>query len=391
MVSAAEFFSLSNPLFLDGVVSVVLYAVYRLLLKRFPRIAEGIKEASLVFLVFMFYDASRYFALNAESVAKHNAELVIAFENKTHLDIEIPLQKMVLKHPDFAKFLNSFYLGAHWGGLVIFFVWAYARVLFAPAAKRERRRSEYVTARGRFIIMNILAAISFMAYPCAPPRYFTDLGYVDTLQSVSKTDVYSNTRRFVNPFAAMPSMHQGYSLLFALTICIMLRSEIFASATEADESDDESASNSPSEKTLDFETASRRAALREYVSDLARRYRSYRVLSPETRRSPRRLSLVALLPCVLIAYPMFMFVVIVGTGNHFTLDALAGASAFGLACLLTPLVARLFALVDEKVVQRASLALTQASVRMLGEKGVDIEMGMKGEKEEKQGFLAETA
>jgi hypothetical protein len=391
MVTAAEFFSLSNPLFLDGVVSVVLYAVYRLLLKRFPRIAEGIKEASLVFLVFMFYDASRYFALNAESVAKHNAELVIAFENKTHLDIEIPLQKMVLKHPDFAKFLNSFYLGAHWGGLVIFFVWAYARVLFAPAAKRERRRSEYVTARGRFIIMNILAAISFMAYPCAPPRYFTDLGYVDTLQSVSKTDVYSNTRRFVNPFAAMPSMHQGYSLLFALTIVIMLRSEIFASATEADDSDEESAPNSPVEKTLDFED-SRRAAVREYFSDFARRYRAYRVLSPETRRSPRRLQLVALLPCVLIAYPMFMFVVIVGTGNHFTLDALAGASAFALACLLTPLVGRLIKLVDERIVQRASLALTQASVRMLGEKGVDIEMGgVKGEKEEKQGFLAETA
>lgn len=64
MVNALEFFKFSNPLFLDAFVAIVLYAVYRLLAKRLPRISEGIKEASLVFLVFMCYDASRYFALD---------------------------------------------------------------------------------------------------------------------------------------------------------------------------------------------------------------------------------------------------------------------------------------------------------------------------------------
>jgi len=310
----------------------------------------------------------------------HNARLVIGFEDTTHINIEIRLQKIILRYQNFAKFLNSFYLGAHWGGLVIFFVWAYARVLFAPASKQERRRSEYVTARGRFILMNMLAAISFMAFPCAPPRYFSDLGYTDTLQSVSHADVYSNTRRFVNPFAAMPSMHQGYSLLFALTVVIMLRSEIFASATEPSESDDESTSE---EKQADFEDSGR-AAVRAYFVDLARRYRAYRLLSPETLRSPRRLSLVALLPCALMVYPAFMFVVIVGTGNHFVLDALAGASAFALACAIFPIVARVIAWIDTRV----SAVLTNLSVRVLGAKRVDIEMGVKGGEEEKTGFLA---
>lgn len=63
----AEFFKFSNPLFLDVFVAIVLYALSRLLAwRRFPRIAEGVREASLVFLVFMFYDASRYFALDEE-------------------------------------------------------------------------------------------------------------------------------------------------------------------------------------------------------------------------------------------------------------------------------------------------------------------------------------
>jgi len=390
-VDASDFFKLSNPLFMDACVAVVLYAVYRLLAKRFRRISEGIKEASLMFLVFMCYDASRYFALDSADVAIHNARLVIGFENKTHIDIEIPLQKIIVKHEEFAKFLNSFYLGAHWGGLVIFFVWAYARVLFAPEAKMERRRSEYVTARGRFIIMNILAAISFISFPCAPPRQIPDGGYIDTLSQISHADVYTNTRRFVNPYAAMPSMHQGYSLLFALTICLMLRSEIFASATEPDDSDDETTSATSTK--ADFDDAdSNRAALREYFAAIARRYRAYRMLSPETRRSPRKLQLIALLPFAVLAYPLFMFVVIVGTGNHFVLDAIAGACAFACACALFPIISRALVEFDRRVLSRVNAHMTQFSARLLREKGVDIEMGVKAEGEEKKGFLAaETA
>ena len=54
--------------------------------------------------------------------------------------------------------------------------------------------------------MNILAAMSFMLYPCAPPRLFPELGYNDMLKDLGKTDVYTGTRRWVNPYAAMPSM-----------------------------------------------------------------------------------------------------------------------------------------------------------------------------------------
>lgn len=67
MVEITEFFKFSNPLFLDAFVAIVLYSLCRILAwRRFPRIAEGVKEASLVFIVFMFYDASRYFALDEE-------------------------------------------------------------------------------------------------------------------------------------------------------------------------------------------------------------------------------------------------------------------------------------------------------------------------------------
>lgn len=394
MVDAEDFFTFSNPLFSDAFVAIVLYIVYRLLAKKLPRISEGIKEASLMFLVFMCYDASRYFALEEEDEAVANAKKVIEFEKETHIFIEIPLQKMIVKHESFAKFLNSFYLGAHWGGLVVFFVWAYARVLFASPSKMDRRRKEYVTARGRFIIMNMLAAISFIAFPCAPPRAIPEEGFIDTLYSISHADVYTSTRRFVNPYAAMPSMHQGYSLLFAMTIVIMLRSEILASRTESDVDDDDSEAglvSKTADTTSTTTTDSRLATMRAYLSDAMQRYNRYHLLSHETRQNERKLFLISLLPIALLAYPAFMFVVIVGTGNHFVLDALAGAAAMGLACLIFPIVALAIDYVDVHVVRRASNALTQVSARIVGVKAQDIEMGSvkEGEvSEEKKGFLS---
>jgi hypothetical protein len=384
MVTATEFFKFSNPLFLDAFVAVVLYIVCRLLEKKFPRISAGIREASLVFIVFMCYDASRYFALDSEALAKANGRKVINFEKDIHIDIEIPMQTFTFAHEDFAKFLNHFYLGAHWGGLVIFFVWAYARVIFASPNKIERRRREYVQARGRFIIMNMIAACSFMAYPCAPPRSFPELGYKDSLLDVGKTDVYTGTRRFVNPYAAMPSMHQGYSLLFATTILIMLRSEILASGvTEPDEEEDDIESG----KLEDSNTSS----IRSYFNQLKTRYEKYHILSRATRSDAKKLFYISLLPFAFLLYPLFMFVVIVSTGNHFVLDAIAGAIAMGLACLLYPFVLRGIMWVRAHVSKFVTLVLARVSEMVFGVKqDVELEVKDTGKSEEKKGFLEDS-
>jgi len=385
MGTAVDFFKFSNPLFLDAFVAVVLYCVCRALARfGFPRISEGIREASLVFIVFMCYDASRFFALDSEAIAKANGRKVIDFEELTHINIEKSMQDFAVDHEEFAKFLNHFYLGAHWGGLVIFFVWAYARVIFASQNKMQRRRSEYVQFRGRFIIMNMLAACSFMAFPCAPPRVFPE--YTDLLLLVGKTDVYANTRRWVNPYAAMPSMHQGYSLLFATTIVIMLRSEILASRVELDEEEEDDIESGK------LEPATAASGLRSTVRQLLSRYEQYRLLSPAIRNNAQKLFYISLLPLAFLLYPLFMFVVIIATGNHFVLDALAGACAMGLAVLLCPIVMRAVLWVRANVLRIGSLVLARTSEVFFGVKSSTIELTeVKKGSEEKKGFLESTA
>jgi len=153
--------------------------------------------------------------------------------------------------------------------------------------------------------MNLMAAVSFIAYPCAPPRLMVEYGFVDMINKVSGVDVYASTRRWVNPYAAMPSMHMGYSLLFTLSGIGMI------------------------------------------VASLKERYsapgQGYERLESTNNTQPKRLpslyvTIICLLPYIGLLYPVFMFFVIIATANHFILDAMAGATAFLVAWVAYPLL-----------------------------------------------------
>jgi len=117
----SSYFSLNNPLFFDVLVAAVLYVIYRVIYKRFPRLADCMKEASGIFIIFLFYDISRYFALADVDIALANARKVIRFEALVGMNVERAFQNLILPHPSFTKFLGSFYLAAHWGSVIVFF------------------------------------------------------------------------------------------------------------------------------------------------------------------------------------------------------------------------------------------------------------------------------
>lgn len=310
---AAAYFKINNPLFLDVSVAIILFVIYMAIRKKWPRLGTCVKEASLIFMIFLFYDMSRFFALASADEAKANAQKVIDLEKKAGLDLEVYFQRAILPHESFTKFLGSFYLAAHWGSIVLFYVWTITRV-----GNDARKRQEYTTSRNRFIIMNFIACNIFMMFPCAPPRMME--GFIDTLGVVSKVDVYTSTRRWVNPYAAMPSMHIGYSLLFSICTIQILRAAI--------------KNRSKDNTAYEFE------CLEAGITDCT-----------DSSKSSGRLikfDYLSLLPFVLLGYPMFMVFTITATANHFILDAVAGACCCFAAIGLYPLLCMLYEKVREK-------------------------------------------
>jgi len=111
------------------------------------------------------------------------------------------------------KFLTTWaYTLGHTPGFIVAFTFVWFR-----------RRPYYAAFRNWFWITNALALVGYWLYPLAPPR-LTDLGLEDpTKTPLELGGALSWFEPFRNEFAAMPSMHVGYTFLFALTLVWLLR------------------------------------------------------------------------------------------------------------------------------------------------------------------------
>ena len=69
-----------------------------------------------------------------------------------------------------------------------------------------------------FVVSMGLALVGYTLYPTAPPRMFPEHGYVDTIVDFSNVNHDSTLAKiFINPYAAVPSMHCAFALMIGGT------------------------------------------------------------------------------------------------------------------------------------------------------------------------------
>jgi len=108
---------------------------------------------------------------------------------------------------------------SHW--LVVFFNWAYILtfypiILTASVILYLKSRRGYRHYRNVVLLSFLIALITFAVFPLAPPRMLTR-DFVDTMAMFGPS-IYSGPEgaSFYNVFAAMPSLHFGWSALFGI-------------------------------------------------------------------------------------------------------------------------------------------------------------------------------
>lgn len=136
---------------------------------------------------------------------------VIDLEKGLGLFVEPDVHDWVQSVP-VAKFLTTWaYTLGHTTGFTVMFLWVW---FF--------RRENFAMFRNWFWLTNGLAVVGYWLYPLAPPR-LAEIGLADpTKKSLELGGALSWFQPFRNEFAAMPSMHVGYTFLFALTLVMML-------------------------------------------------------------------------------------------------------------------------------------------------------------------------
>jgi hypothetical protein len=167
------------------------------------------REAVILGVLWFVYTLGRALAGKHIGPAFSNARDVWHFERWAHIPSEATLQRWTLKSDALVHVVDLYYKYVHLTDFVIICAWL---LIFRPEHFRWFKRV--------IVFITGLELVGHFVYPLAPPRMNKQFGIVDTAQIYGNA-VYGNTYEnhgLFNQYAAMPSMHVGWSVFFAITI-----------------------------------------------------------------------------------------------------------------------------------------------------------------------------
>jgi membrane-associated phospholipid phosphatase len=91
-----------------------------------------------------------------------------------------------------------------------------------------RRNDAFTRFRNTILIANAIGLIGYVLLPTAPPRFFTTIGFEDTLAQFGGLNHGSGLIELAsNPYAAMPSLHAADALIAGVILATVVRRPLF--------------------------------------------------------------------------------------------------------------------------------------------------------------------
>jgi hypothetical protein len=175
---------------------------------------DAARQLSLFVLAELTYELVRGISDGARAQAFVNGQNVIDFEKGTHTFFEPGFQQLFLDHRWVIDFANFMYMNSHFVVTTAFLIWLY---IF--------RNQNFYFVRNMFLVAMGLAVVGYALLPTAPPRMFPD--FVDTITDFAQVNHDSGlVKVFINPYAAIPSMHVAFSTMIGVTGVLISRHTI---------------------------------------------------------------------------------------------------------------------------------------------------------------------
>ncbi|MYH67908.1 MAG: inositol phosphorylceramide synthase [Dehalococcoidia bacterium] len=169
---------------------------------RFTR-RTGIQEAVVVVIAFLVYFFIRGAVVDRAGEALSNGLDLVALERALGFYWEPAWQSWIIDEYWAVRAMNWIYFWGHMPLVVVLaiflFVW---------------HRSTYGLMRTAFLASGAIGVVIYALYPVAPPRLVPFSGYIDTMAVLDRVGYQAQeAQAFVNPYAAVPSLHFGWSML----------------------------------------------------------------------------------------------------------------------------------------------------------------------------------
>jgi membrane-associated phospholipid phosphatase len=175
------------------------------------------RQIGLLVLVDLAYETVRGIADGQRAVAFAHGQQVIDIERATHALFEPDLQAFFAPVDWLIDFANQIYMNSQFAVVIAFFFWLY---FF--------RNEAFYFVRNMFMVSMGLALIGYTLFPTAPPRLFPEYGFIDTINDFSNVNHDSAlVKTFINPYAAVPSMHCAFALMLGVSGMRLVRRPLF--------------------------------------------------------------------------------------------------------------------------------------------------------------------
>ncbi|WP_127360156.1 phosphatase PAP2 family protein [Actinacidiphila soli] len=185
----------------------------RTLMQRFraPRRPRLWFEMLLIAVSYRLYSLVRNAVPEQKEDALHHADQVWNFERSLNLAIEHGINHAANSVPWLIIGMNYYYATLHFIVTLSVLVWLF-----------RKHPGRYASTRLVLFVTTGIALVGYYCFPLAPPRLM-DGGFVDTVKvhhtwgSMASGDL----AHVSNQYAAMPSMHIGWSLWCGITIAML--------------------------------------------------------------------------------------------------------------------------------------------------------------------------
>ncbi len=169
------------------------------------RVFRDVFEIVLVAIAFLLYFLVRGSVVDRDAEALRNAVNIVDLERQLGFFWEPDLNSAILGYGALIQFFNAVYFWLDFPLIVAIGLWLY---FFG-------RRHEYTVARDALLASGAFALIVYHLFPVAPPRLLpAEYAFVDTLKEYTAPAYQADSAQpFVNPYAAMPSLHYGWAVL----------------------------------------------------------------------------------------------------------------------------------------------------------------------------------
>ncbi|KUF17233.1 phosphatase PAP2 family protein [Streptomyces silvensis] len=226
-------------------------------------------ELPLILLVYGAYSAGRLLARGDVTTAVDHGLSLLRIEKAVHLNLEHPLNRLFTAHASLGVPADFWYASLHYLVTPLILIWMF-----------RSKAVHYAAARTWLMVSTLIGLIGFTLMPTCPPRLLdAKHGFVDTMAQYSDWGWWGGQASaprglggMTNQYAAMPSLHVGWSLWCGVMLW-------------------------------------------------------------KYGRTP-------LAKAVGVIYPLFTTIVVMGTANHYFLDAVAGVAVMGVGLLLVKPVRR---------------------------------------------------